>query len=56
MLRKLMIAALALMGGVTPADAQQQNIFITGVPVPRGGAVPARKNINDLEAAGGPQW
>ncbi|KAM5348724.1 hypothetical protein ACJ41O_008547 [Fusarium nematophilum] len=57
MLKKVLISALALVGGgITPADAQSQNIFITGVPVSGGGAVPARKNINDLQAAGGPAW
>jgi tyrosinase len=55
-LGKFFIAALAVVGGVNPVEAQTQNIFITGVPVSGGGAVPARKNINDLQRTGGPQW
>ncbi|RSL69213.1 hypothetical protein CEP54_002372 [Fusarium duplospermum] len=55
-LGKFFIAALAVVGGVNPVEAQTQNIFVTGVPVSGGGAVPARKNINDLQRTGGPQW
>ncbi|KAF5008467.1 hypothetical protein FDECE_5256 [Fusarium decemcellulare] len=56
MLGKFLVAALAVVGGVNPVEAQTQNIFVTGVPVSGGGAVPARKSINDLRSAGGPQW
>lgn len=34
----------------------QKPYAITGVPVDPAGPVPLRKNINDLEAAGGAQW
>ncbi|KAG8360958.1 hypothetical protein FVEN_g1567 [Fusarium venenatum] len=54
MLGKFLVAALAVVAGVNPAEAQQQNIFITGVPVTGGSAVPARRNINDLINSGGP--
>ncbi|KAK2922988.1 hypothetical protein FoTM2_017230, partial [Fusarium oxysporum f. sp. vasinfectum] len=40
MLGKFLVAALAVVGGVNPVEAQQQNIFVTGVPVTGGGAVP----------------
>jgi tyrosinase len=56
MLGKFLVAALAVVGGVNPVEAQQQNIFVTGVSVTGGSAVPARKNINDLQKAGGPTW
>ncbi|KAF4987692.1 hypothetical protein FGRMN_10218 [Fusarium graminum] len=56
MLGKFLVAALAVISGVNPVEAQQQNIFVTGVPVTGGGAVPARLNINDLQKAGGPAW
>lgn len=54
MLGKFLIAALAVVGGVNPVEAQQQNIFVTGVPVTGGSAVPSRRNINDLIKSGGP--
>ncbi|KAF4455556.1 hypothetical protein F53441_2164 [Fusarium austroafricanum] len=56
MLGKFLVAALAVVGGVNPVEAQQQNIFVTGVPVTGGQAVPSRKNINDMQKAGGPAW
>jgi tyrosinase len=56
MLGKFLVAALAVVGGVNPVEAQQQNIFVTGVPVTGGAAVPARKSINDMQKAGGPAW
>ncbi|KAM0201110.1 hypothetical protein ACHAPA_002281 [Fusarium lateritium] len=56
MLGKFLVAALAVVAGVNPVEAQQQNIFVTGVSVTGGSAVPARKNINDLQKAGGPTW
>ncbi|KAF5682087.1 tyrosinase precursor [Fusarium circinatum] len=56
MLGKFLVAALAVVGGVNPVEAQEQNIFVTGVPVTGGAAVPARKNINDMHKAGGPAW
>jgi tyrosinase len=56
MLGKFLVAALAVVGGVNPVEAQQQNIFVTGVSVTGGSAVPSRKNINDLQKAGGPTW
>jgi tyrosinase len=54
MLGNLLVAALAVVAGVNPVEAQQQNIFVTGVPVTGGSAVPARRNINDLVSSGGP--
>ncbi|KAG5663138.1 hypothetical protein KAF25_001074 [Fusarium avenaceum] len=56
MLGKFLVAALAVVAGVNPVEAQQQNIFVTGVSVTGGSAVPSRKNINDLQKAGGPTW
>lgn len=55
MFKGLLVAFLALTAGVSPADAQSAP-YITGVAVTGGGAVPMRKNINDLQSAGGPQW
>lgn len=55
MFKGLLVAFLALTAGVSPADAQS-GPYITGVAVTGGGAVPMRKNINDLQSAGGPQW
>ncbi|KAF5019447.1 hypothetical protein F66182_8555 [Fusarium sp. NRRL 66182] len=56
MLGKFLVAALAVVGGVNPVEAQTQNIFVTGVPVTGGSAVPARRSINDLQREAGPQW
>lgn len=55
MLKGFLVAALALTAGVSPVDAQT-GPYITGPSVVGGGAVPMRKNIDDLQAAGGPQW
>jgi tyrosinase len=33
-----------------------QNVPVTGVKVAKGAEVPLRKNLNSLQAAGGPQW
>jgi hypothetical protein len=51
----LLVSVLAL-GGV-PRAAAQGRIPVTGAPVNVGATtVPVRKNINDLQAQGGPQW
>lgn len=52
--RRIIISCLALTG--VTVVAQKPNA-VTGVPVdPNAKSVPLRKNINDLEAAGGAQW
>lgn len=52
--------AVALLGATTstlPRVIAAKHHAVTGVYVdPRSGSVPTRQNINDLEAAGGPQW
>lgn len=43
--------------GTAPRVLAADPYAITGVSVPQGGeGVPLRLNINDLQAAGGPQW
>lgn len=54
MLGSFLVAALAVVAGVSPVEAQSQAIYVTGASVTGGSAVPSRRNINDLISSGGP--
>lgn len=53
LIRNLLVPLTLGLAAVVEAKA----FPVTGVVVdPRAGGVPLRQNINDLQAAGGPQW
>lgn len=52
--RQLLFAAAAGAGFL--AQAQAEHHLIYGAPVPSEDTVPLRRNINELQSAGGPQW
>ncbi|KJZ76437.1 hypothetical protein HIM_04166 [Hirsutella minnesotensis 3608] len=56
MLHKGAIALLTLAAALGGLAQGPRRVPVTGVPVSQSGAVPLRRSINDLQAAGGPQW
>lgn len=51
------LATILVALGTAPLVLAADPYPITGAPVPRGTkAVPLRMNINEMQAAGGPQW
>lgn len=57
MMRLVRVTVLLTSWSSTVRAAAAKHHAVTGVYVdPRSGSVPLRQNVNDLEAAAGPQW